>query len=120
MTSKSQVSFTSSDVHIIGFSLGAQVAGKAGATLSSAKVARITGLDPAGLRYFRLPYFLGSYLMMSAAQCICIIELFVGRPFDGEDEGGRLDPSDATYVDVMHTSAGSFGESTIGSNIQVT
>ena len=57
---------------------------------------------------------------MYTKQGICIVELFVGRPFDGEDEGGRLDPSDATYVDVMHTSAGHFGEETIGSNIQVT
>ena len=58
--------------------------------------------------------------MICTTQGICIIELFVGRPFDGEDEGARLDPSDATYVDVMHTSAGHFGEETIGSNIQVT
>ena len=57
---------------------------------------------------------------MYTKQGICIVELFVGRPFDGEDEGSRLDPSDATYVDVMHTSAGHFGEETIGSNIQVT
>ena len=57
---------------------------------------------------------------MYTKQGICIVELFVGRPFDGEDEGGRLDPSDATYVDVMHTSAGHYGEETIGSNIQVT
>ena len=58
-------------------------------------------------------------MRMYTKQGICIVELFVGRPFDGEDEGDRLDPSDATYVDVMHTSAGHFGEETIGSNIQV-
>ena len=58
--------------------------------------------------------------MMCTIQSICIIELFVGRPFDGEGEGDRLDASDATYVDIMHTSAGHYGEETIGSNIQVT
>ena len=58
--------------------------------------------------------------MMCTKMGIYNIKLFIGRPFDGEDEGGRLDPSDATYVDVMHTSAGHFGEETIGSNIQVT
>ena len=57
--------------------------------------------------------------MMCTKKGIYNIKLFIGRPFDGEDEGGRLDPSDATYVDVMHTSAGESGESTIGSNIQV-
>lgn len=39
-------SFNLNDIHIVGFSLGAQVAGKAGVTLNGA-LARITGLDPA-------------------------------------------------------------------------
>ncbi|XP_077988157.1 pancreatic lipase-related protein 2-like [Glandiceps talaboti] len=43
---KSTVSYSESKVHLIGFSLGAQVSGAAGKRMPS--VARITGLDPAG------------------------------------------------------------------------
>ena len=49
MISRDEISFQLSDIHIVGFSLGAQVAGKAGADLSG-NLARITGLDPAGFR----------------------------------------------------------------------
>ena len=49
MIGRDEVSFQLSDIHIVGFSLGAQVAGKAGADLSG-NLARITGLDPAGFR----------------------------------------------------------------------
>ncbi|XP_041480798.1 pancreatic lipase-related protein 2-like isoform X2 [Lytechinus variegatus] len=62
-----------SSFHIIGHSLGAQVSGYAGERQSNPQVARITGLDPAG------PYF------------------------EDTDPIVRLDPSDATYVDVIHT-----------------
>jgi len=73
------------DVHIIGFSLGAHVAGKAGMTLYKnvyRRVARITGLDPAGPMFWK--HF--------------------------PDMGGRLlRPGDSDYLDIIHTNAGGFG-----------
>ncbi|KAI1283827.1 Pancreatic lipase-related protein 2 [Halotydeus destructor] len=65
-------------VHLIGFSLGAQVVGMAGRkavmAYSLAKVGRITGLDPAGPRF--------------------------------EDFTGHLNRDDAHFVDIIHTNAG--------------
>ncbi|KAL1117631.1 hypothetical protein AAG570_003946, partial [Ranatra chinensis] len=72
---------TPQKVHLIGFSLGAHVAGGAG-SLTAPKVGRITGLDPAR------PGF----------------ESFVTL-------GAELDKTDATLVDVVHTCAGYFGVS---------
>lgn len=84
MISRSDPSISLSDVHIVGFSLGAQVAGKAGATLKSLnsqeskELGRITGLDPA--------------------------EEFFAQ-YEGVTKDKRLDSSDAKFVDVIHTSA---------------
>ncbi|XP_059617748.1 uncharacterized protein LOC132262484 [Phlebotomus argentipes] len=63
--------------HIIGHSLGAHIAGFAGAQIKSPQVSRITGLDPA------LPNF---------------------QRF--RDPDLRLDASDAAFVDIIHTSGG--------------
>ncbi|XP_046975328.1 pancreatic lipase-related protein 3-like [Vanessa cardui] len=68
-----------SKTHLVGHSLGAQAAGVAGSTIKSGKVSRITGLDPA-------------------------LPLFDKLPLQQ-----RLDPSDAEFVDVIHTDAGIFG-----------
>ena len=61
--------------HLVGFSLGAHVAGVAGYN-QNGSLARITGLDPAG------PSF-GDNKM---------------------DAAHRLDKTDANYVDIIHTS----------------
>ncbi|XP_055683748.1 phospholipase A1-like [Lutzomyia longipalpis] len=66
--------------HIIGHSLGAHIAGFAGAQIKSPKIRRITALDPA------LPNF---------------------QRF--KDPDLRLDASDADFVDVIHTSGGTLG-----------
>ncbi|XP_049288942.1 phospholipase A1 [Anopheles funestus] len=68
-------------IHLIGFSLGAEVAGFAGKTLNEwgLKLPRITGLDPA----FPL------YVFEKASQ--------------------RLSPKDAEFVDVIHTDGGLLG-----------
>ncbi|KAK9507403.1 hypothetical protein O3M35_007265 [Rhynocoris fuscipes] len=70
-------------VHIVGFSLGAHVAGIVSNYLNEQlgkKVDRITGLDPA------LP-------MYSATSAL-----------------NKLDPTDAYFVDVIHTSVGTYGK----------
>ncbi|EFN83416.1 pancreatic lipase-related protein 2 [Harpegnathos saltator] len=70
------------DVHISGHSLGSYVAGFAGAYLDG-RIGRITGLDPAS------PLF----------------ETISGIV----DPEYRLDPTDAQFVDVIHTSGPAFG-----------
>ncbi|XP_029666480.1 pancreatic lipase-related protein 2-like isoform X1 [Formica exsecta] len=70
------------DVHISGHSLGSYVAGFAGA-YHDGRVGRITGLDPAS------PLF----------------ETISGIV----DPEYRLDPTDAQFVDVIHTSGPTFG-----------
>ena len=62
------------DVHIIGHSVGAHIAGQVG-HLTKGQIGRITGLDPAS------------------------------PGFDGYSPDVKLDPSDADYVDVIHTDA---------------
>ncbi|EAT48716.1 AAEL000268-PA [Aedes aegypti] len=73
--------FPLKQIHLIGFSLGAEVAGFAGKTLNEwgMKLPRITGLDPA----FPL------YVFEKASQ--------------------RLSPNDAEFVDVIHTDGGLLG-----------
>ncbi|KAM8924240.1 pancreatic triacylglycerol lipase-like [Pelodytes ibericus] len=65
--------YSSSNVHVIGHSLGAHAAGEVGKRRRG--ISRITGLDPAE------PYFQGTPAEV------------------------RLDPSDANFVDVIHTDA---------------
>ncbi|XP_018351572.1 PREDICTED: pancreatic lipase-related protein 2 [Trachymyrmex septentrionalis] len=68
-----------SKIHVIGFSLGAEVAGFMGKALAPRKIGRITGLDPA------YPLYMNT----------------------GED--GHLTWADAAFVDVIHTDGGNFG-----------
>nr|APA33933.1 seminal fluid protein [Nilaparvata lugens] len=70
------------DVHVVGFSLGAHVAGYIGKSLTAFRITRITGLDPA------LPLF---------------DKIF--------NSGSSLGEGDADFVDVIHTNAGMKGKS---------
>lgn len=69
--------------HLIGFSLGAHIAGIAGYNIriKLQPIGRITGLDPAG-------------------------PIFHSRLIPNTK---KLDSSDANFVDVIHTNAGIFG-----------
>jgi len=78
-----KVGFKAEQVHLVGFSLGAQCVGNAGMEFAAirgdgTKIQRITGLDPAG-------------------PC-----------FENEDKNLRLDPTDAVFVDSIHTDANHF------------
>lgn len=63
------------NIHLVGFSLGAQVTNYASKAVTPFRLPRITGLDPA------MPLFITS----------------------GPDD--KLDASDAEFVDVIHTNA---------------
>ena len=76
-------SLTPSRYHLIGFSLGAHVAGFTGMEIQN--ISRITGLDPAS-------------------------PLFEGYP-----ARVRLDPTDASFVDVIHSNGDSFIRGGLGS-----
>jgi len=67
---------TLDQVHFAGHSLGAHAAGFAGNLVGAGKLGRITALDPA------LPLF------------------------GAADDSGRIDPSDAAFVDVIHSAGG--------------
>lgn len=64
------------DLHIIGMSLGGQIAGLTGKHMRNGKARRITGLDPAGPLFSFLP------------------------------QKHRIGPDDADFVDILHSNAG--------------
>ncbi|RWS03031.1 pancreatic lipase-related protein-like protein [Dinothrombium tinctorium] len=64
------------DIHLIGHSLGAQISGYTGKLFTYPKIGRVTALDPAG------------------------------PGFKKKDPKFRLAPTDASYVEVIHTDAG--------------
>ncbi|KAI4503412.1 hypothetical protein M0802_001634 [Mischocyttarus mexicanus] len=76
----SETDLKAEDVHFLGHSLGAHVAGNAGSAITSGKLGRITGFDPA------LP---GFQLLAS--------------------DDTRLDSTDAIFVDVIHSCGGILG-----------
>ncbi|XP_043510132.1 pancreatic lipase-related protein 2 [Frieseomelitta varia] len=67
------------NLHVIGFSLGAEIAGFMGKALAPRKIGRITGLDAA------YPLYMNT------------------------GKNGHLTRSDAMFVDVIHTDGGNFG-----------
>lgn len=71
---------TTSDIYLVGHSLGAHIAGIAGKNVTSGKINTIYGLDPAGPMFFT----------------------FISKE--------RLDVHDAKYVEVIHTSYQGFGK----------
>lgn len=92
--------------HLIGFSLGAHVVGRAGHTTYGA-VPRITGKQP----FFKSPKSIRQWPIF----CETITGLDPAFPlFDTVDEVQRLDPTDGRFVDVIHTNAGFIRDGRIG------
>lgn len=67
-------------LHMMGYSVGAHIAGLASNFISSGKIGRITGLDPTIIFYM------------------------------SNNRSRDLDPTDAHFVDIIHTAAGILGQ----------
>jgi len=74
-------------LHAVGHSLGAHLSGFMGAGVKNGPVGRITGLDPAGPEFYQEP------------------------------ESGRLDASDAVFVEAIHSNAGPMLDFCVGLKI---
>lgn len=87
-----------SSFHLVGWSLGAHVAGAAGYTVQTStgqNVSRVTGLDPAGPGFFlNSPICNGS---VSVTNNTCGIFY------------RQLTPTDGSFVDTVHTDRGEYG-----------
>lgn len=90
-----------SDIHLIGHSLGAHISGFAGRFISCGKVKRITGIPIC----FEIRHLLGLYVIL-----ITFSGLDPALPgFSHGFKVDRLLPSDADFVDIIHTSGGVLG-----------
>ena len=90
------------DIHLIGHSLGAHAAGYAGMFTidkSGGRVGRITGL---GNKFHSFPLFTVDFNKTSTDPALPAFQ-------DAEKTHQNLDPSDAEFVDVVHTCAGILG-----------
>ena len=94
-----------SQIHVIGFCLGAHVAGKTGATVAGT-LPRITVIQPYTLLVLlsTLPNTGNVFSMMFQSKGLD--PAFSGFTIENTDE--RLDTSDARFVDVIHTNGGGF------------
>ena len=87
---------TYSRIHVIGFSLGAHVAGKAGATVAGT-LPRITGRQ--GKNFCTTVFFTFTIIFLKKG----LDPAYPG--FSVANTNERLDTSDARFVDVIHTNS---------------
>lgn len=84
-------------IHLVGHSLGAHIAGYVGSGIEGGKIKRITGVT--GYQYLLHTSYKNILIGLDPA-----LPGFLGAEIDS-----RLDPSDATFVDVIHTCSGALG-----------
>lgn len=94
-------------LHLIGYSLGAHVAGFAGSHARN-KVGRITGKELNENFLFFFYQMLFSFLQLIPLSLFGLFSLHAGLDpagpdFEGEHANRRLSPDDANFVDVLHT-----------------